>query len=692
MKRESRHTLLTAALLAFLLSWSSIECLISAFDLPLEHPAGPVLVCIICALGCAAVLSFRYGSLLLLCLLVPASVWLYRDGTAAGQLRQLLHHLTTIYDRAYGLGVFPLPEGADVSGYVDFPLGIVGVMIVIAVCRCICCRKSLWLPVAAVLLPLSSCIVVTDTVPDEIWLFLVMAGLLLLILPQSVRLENEAQGNRLTAAAALPVALALGALFLMNPQDGYVNQSAMLRENILTALENFPQLMETGMNQIASGLQKQPDRQVDLAGLGPRIAFTYPVMEVTAEKGDTLYLREQDYDVYNGLSWQASEDRKESFPSASGPEESIVIRTQTRKNTRFLPYHPAGNTELEGGCAKNENGSRTDTLSRCRLPEDWRQTAYRNGKASPAELKAYTVLPDSTRQLAESYLQNLYPADASHTEKADMIAALVTDSARYSLNPEKMPPSEPDFALWFLREADSGYCIHFATAATVLLRAAGIPARYVTGYLVEAPGGAPVTVTEENAHAWAEYFEPALQLWLPLEATAAESQVPVTVSPQPLPPQPTEPPRQEPETTPPVSESTPETLPTVPPVPGTEPPSDPEPDAGHPGVWMLLPAFVLALLLQRSVRLQLRRKRQRTGHPNRQALYRWREALRLSRMLKESPTEELIILAQKAKFSQHELTPEELLAFDSFSRTCLRRLREKPWYLRLIYQYFHAAW
>ena len=87
MKRESHHTLLTAALLAFLLSWSSIECLISAFDLPLEHPAGPVLVCIICALGCAAVLSFRYGSLLLLSLLVPASVWLYRDGTAAGQLQ-----------------------------------------------------------------------------------------------------------------------------------------------------------------------------------------------------------------------------------------------------------------------------------------------------------------------------------------------------------------------------------------------------------------------------------------------------------------------------------------------------------------------------------------------------------------------------------------------------------------------------
>ena len=106
----------------------------------------------------------------------------------------------------------------------------------------------------------------------------------------------------------------------------------------------------------------------------------------------------------------------------------------------------------------------------------------------------------------------------------------------------------------------------------------------------------------------------------------------------------------------------------------------------------MLPVFVLALMLQRSARLRLRRKLQRTGDVNKQALYRWREALRLSRLLKESPTEELIVLAQKAKFSQHELTAEELLLFDSFSRICLRRLKGKPWYLRLIYQYFYAAW
>ena len=45
-------------------------------------------------------------------------------------------------------------------------------------------------------------------------------------------------------------------------------------------------------------------------------------------------------------------------------------------------------------------------------------------------------------------------------------------------------PEGADFATWFLQEAKSGYCVHFATTGTVLLRALGIPARYAEGYIV----------------------------------------------------------------------------------------------------------------------------------------------------------------------------------------------------------------
>lgn len=341
---------------------------------------------------------------------------------------------------------------------------------------------------------------------------------------------------------------------------------------------------------------------------------------------------------------------------------------------------------LLGGAAENQEQEKDYTIFCCALPDNWRQTAYSSeADIAHTDLQPYLALPEYTRQKAEALLSGLWDGNAGNTEKADVIAALVTDSAAYNLSPNKMPAGEADFALWFLESSDSGYCIHFATAATVLLRAADVPARYVTGYMFDANPGQPVTVTEENAHAWAEYYEPKLGCWIPLEVTPAgygeESA--------------TTPPETQPEdttvrvTTPQVPETT--AAPTFPTMPDSLPASDQSSHWALP-LFLLVPIFALILSAQRSIRLELRRKRQRRGSTNQQALQRWREAERLARLLKETPAEELIALAQKAKYSQHQLTSEELQHFDSYCRSCLRRLKEKPLHLRLVYQYFYAAY
>ena len=46
----------------------------------------------------------------------------------------------------------------------------------------------------------------------------------------------------------------------------------------------------------------------------------------------------------------------------------------------------------------------------------------------------------------------------------------------------------------------------------------------------------------------------------------------------------------------------------------------------------------------------------------------------------------------KALRHDRELTQEELQQFDSFRRTCLRRLKERPWYLQLVYKFIHASY
>jgi hypothetical protein len=54
----------------------------------------------------------------------------------------------------------------------------------------------------------------------------------------------------------------------------------------------------------------------------------------------------------------------------------------------------------------------------------------------------------------------------------------------------------------FLLEHRSGHCEYFATATTLLLRQAGIPARYAVGYAVQEKKGRYYVVRERHAHAW----------------------------------------------------------------------------------------------------------------------------------------------------------------------------------------------
>ncbi|MDM8557779.1 DUF3488 and transglutaminase-like domain-containing protein [Candidatus Parabeggiatoa sp. HSG14] len=74
----------------------------------------------------------------------------------------------------------------------------------------------------------------------------------------------------------------------------------------------------------------------------------------------------------------------------------------------------------------------------------------------------------------------------------------------------------------FLFETRTGFCEHYAAAFTVLMRAAGIPARIVTGYMGGTlnPIGDYLIVRQRDAHAWSEIW---LQNkgWIRVDPTAA---------------------------------------------------------------------------------------------------------------------------------------------------------------------------
>jgi len=88
----------------------------------------------------------------------------------------------------------------------------------------------------------------------------------------------------------------------------------------------------------------------------------------------------------------------------------------------------------------------------------------------------------------------------------------------YTLTPVPVPRGVC-FVDHFLFEGQEGYCTYFASAMAVMSRIAGIPSRYVEGFLLPpAVGNTNILVTNRMAHAWVEVYLEGFG-WLIVEAT-----------------------------------------------------------------------------------------------------------------------------------------------------------------------------
>jgi transglutaminase-like putative cysteine protease len=74
---------------------------------------------------------------------------------------------------------------------------------------------------------------------------------------------------------------------------------------------------------------------------------------------------------------------------------------------------------------------------------------------------------------------------------------------------------------YFLFDAQAGYCDYYASAMTVMLRAVGVPARYVRGYSQGTKEEGQYRLLESDGHAWPEVFFPGYG-WVEFEPTGGE--------------------------------------------------------------------------------------------------------------------------------------------------------------------------
>jgi len=126
---------------------------------------------------------------------------------------------------------------------------------------------------------------------------------------------------------------------------------------------------------------------------------------------------------------------------------------------------------------------------------------------SAKQFQYYTALPGTENPKSREFASKMHQQLGGSAAYIEKLSTMFRQAFSYTLSPGQ---SQSVHAIDdFLFNTKLGYCEHFASAGAFLLRAAGIPARIVTGY----QGGQwsadqdYLLITQSQAHAWLEYWQ-----------------------------------------------------------------------------------------------------------------------------------------------------------------------------------------
>ena len=159
----------------------------------------------------------------------------------------------------------------------------------------------------------------------------------------------------------------------------------------------------------------------------------------------------------------------------------------------------------------------------------------------------YIRIPGEFRETLTNFLLShgieIYPED--RYEAVSKLCEVFDKEYIYNDIPPELPQGE-DPVLWFLNVSKTGYSKHFAAAQVLLLRAAGIPARYTYGYKMKTEAGQPAIITEGDAYAFCQVYidgrwQIATELKKPAEKEDEEKEPILPIDPVDPEPAPTDP-------------------------------------------------------------------------------------------------------------------------------------------------------
>lgn len=292
-------------------------------------------------------------------------------------------------------------------------------------------------------------------------------------------------------------------------------------------------------------------------------------LRLKMDEPEKLYLRGLIGEVYTGSSWdcfdsstyQENQDlfywlhqegfygeavlsQAEKLEDEAEEEKTLEITNLSACHAHlYLPYALADPALLDADaigddCTREQNATVKLSYFSGSLPK-WYQTArWLTEHQTDEKVAAYLKKEESYRnfvydadlQLTNSavgVMERLFGQEEGKERSLSDILELVRNTLDQNLTYDESVSTyngTNDFITYTLEQSKRGYSPHYATAATLMLRYLGVPARYVEGYYLSKEKAESledekeVVLTEGDAHAWAEFYLDGVG-WIPFEVT-----------------------------------------------------------------------------------------------------------------------------------------------------------------------------
>jgi len=264
----------------------------------------------------------------------------------------------------------------------------------------------------------------------------------------------------------------------------------------------------------------------------PEVAFRVEFPDGTPTQTGALYWRGRSFDHFDGVRWRRSQGLRASSPASFGPrwggqthtvrifggppEASVlfgnhpILTVQPRSAIRVF-HDRTGDVRYAGTDAPVY----TVTSGNPRPSERLLQAA---AGPDPRAGTEYLQLPGDLDRRVGRLADSLTAGLATRIDRVRAVERWLSTELSYTL---ELPQTRADATVeGFLFRRRAGHCEYFSTAMVMMLRAAGIPSRNVTGFLGGEWNtfGDYLAVTGNDAHSWVEAWFPGLG-WVPFDPT-----------------------------------------------------------------------------------------------------------------------------------------------------------------------------